>query len=449
VKIDRNDLLNDASTIISKGKKHNAAWLSKLSPETRASFIKSLSIEEQKLLLYDWDFWARDSQLAPLGDYRTWLVLAGRGFGKTRIGSEYVRSKVEAGEASRIALVGRTTADVRDVMVEGESGILAVCPPWNRPRYEPSKRKLTWPNGAIATTYSADQPDLMRGPQHDLAWTDELASWAYPEALDMLLFGLRLGPDPKLLVTTTPRPTKVVIDLMNAASTVVTRGSSYENRANLAPAFITEILSKYEGTRLGRQEIMGEILMDVENSFWKSWQLDECRIKNTPTFKRIVVAIDPAVSVNENSDETGIIVCGIDEKNCGYVIEDLSGKMSPDEWAKRAIAAYYKYDADRIIAEINNGGVLVEKVLRTVDQNIAYKGIRASKGKTLRAEPIAALYEQKKVFHIGQFPQLENQMTIYEPDNYVGSPDRLDALVYALSELMLHPKEFIRGHVTP
>ena len=377
------------------------------------------------------------------------MVLAGRGFGKTRIGSEFVRAKVEAGEVSRIALVGRTTADVRDTMIEGESGIISVSPPWNRPHYEPSKRKLSWPNGAIATTYSADLPDQMRGPQSDLAWADELASWSYPEALDMLLFGLRLGADPKLLVTTTPRPIKMVIDLMNQSTTVVTRGSSYENKANLAPAFINEILSKYEGTRMGRQEIMGEILTDVVGALWKSSLIDECRVRDLPKFKRVVVAIDPAVTSDERSDETGIMVVGKAEDDHAYVIEDLSGRLSAEEWGKRAIGAFHKYSADRIVAEVNNGGDLVEKVLRTIDRNIGYKGIRATKGKILRAEPVAALYEQKRVHHVGQFMKLEEEMCVFSLENLRDNNGRVDSLVYGVSELMLVNKEFVRGHVLP
>jgi predicted phage terminase large subunit-like protein len=412
-------------------------------------FVQSLSPEELHYLKYDWNFWGRPNQLPPSGDWRTWLVLAGRGFGKTRIGSEFVRAKVEAGEVSRIALVGRTTADVRDTMIEGESGIISVSPPWNRPHYEPSKRKLSWPNGAIATTYSADLPDQMRGPQSDLAWADELASWSYPEALDMLLFGLRLGADPKLLVTTTPRPIKMVIDLMNQSTTVVTRGSSYENKANLAPAFINEILSKYEGTRMGRQEIMGEILTDVVGALWKSSLIDECRVRDLPKFKRVVVAIDPAVTSDERSDETGIMVVGKAEDDHAYVIEDLSGRLSAEEWGKRAIGAFHKYSADRIVAEVNNGGDLVEKVLRTIDRNIGYKGIRATKGKILRAEPVAALYEQKRVHHVGQFMKLEEEMCVFSLENLRDNNGRVDSLVYGVSELMLVNKEFVRGHVLP
>lgn len=416
----------------------------------RSRFLSSLSLQEQSILLYDWTFWARPNQLAPAGDWRVWLALAGRGFGKTRLGAEWVRDQVEHHGAKRIALIARTAADVRDVLVEGESGLLAVCPPWNKPEYEPSKRRITWPNGALATTYSADTPDLLRGPQHDAAWVDELASYQYAqETWDMLMFGLRLGADPRVVVTTTPRPTKLIKDLLVSTTSVVTRGSTYDNRANLAPAFFSDIISKYEGSRLGRQELLAEILEDVQGALWSRGQIDALRVQELPTLKRIVVAIDPAVTSNENSDETGIVVVGRGMDDRAYVLEDLSCKASPDQWCRKAVSAYHRHNADRIICETNNGGDLVRTVLKTVDANVPYKSVRASRGKVARAEPIAALYEQGRIFHNGCFSMLEDQMTSFVPGNLQSSPDRVDALVWGVTELMLGGKEFHREMIRP
>jgi len=400
--------------------------------------LSSLSEEEALMLLYEWRFWARPNQLPPENWRQVWLILAGRGFGKTRTGAETVRWMVEAGRAKRIALVAPTAADARDVMVEGESGILAISRPDFKPEYEPSKRRITWPNGAMAFTYSAEEPDRLRGPQHDFAWCDELATWKYPDdTWDNLIFGLRLGDNPRVVVTTTPKPIPLVRKLVNDPETVVTRGSTYENAANLPPSFLKEIRDKYEGTRLGRQEIYAEILDDVPGALWNRTMLDELRVKKAPELIRIVVAIDPAVTSGEDSDETGIIVAGKGVDGHAYVLDDLSCRLSPDGWARRAVDAYHRYEADRIVAEVNNGGDLVEATIRTVDSKAAYKAVRASKGKRTRAEPIAALYEQGKIHHVGSFPLLEDQMCNFTPDGYDGSPDRVDALVWALTELML------------
>lgn len=387
---------------------------------------------------YDWrGRWARPDQLPPDGDWRVWLLLAGRGYGKTRTGAEWAREQVEHHGRRRLALVAPTAADARDVMVEGESGILAIAPPWNRPLYEPSKRRLTWPNGAVATTYSADEPDRLRGPQHDAAWCDELAAWKYPEAWDMLMFGLRLGSDPRAVVTTTPKPVRIIRELLAAPTTVVTRGSTFDNAANLAPAFLAQIVAKYEGTRLGRQELLAELLDDVPGALWQRGQLDTLRRKAAPDMARIVVAIDPAMTSGEDADETGIVVAGKGVDGHGYVLADLTCRLSPDGWARRAIEAARRYQADRIVAEVNNGGEMVEHTLRTVERSIPYKAVHASRGKRVRAEPVAALYEQGRVHHVGGFPELEDQMCTFVPDTFDGSPDRVDALVWALSELML------------
>jgi phage terminase large subunit-like protein len=425
----------------------HASWLASLPEGLRDSLIASLSPNEALALLHDWRFWARSNQLPPEGRWRVWLLLAGRGFGKTRTGAELVRSRVATRSARRLALIAPTAADARDVMVEGESGILTISPQWDRPHWEPSRRRLTWPNGAIATFYSAEEPERLRGPQHDAAWCDELTSWRYPEAWDMLMFGLRLGDDPRVVVTTTPRPTALLHALINDPTVVVTRGSTYENRPNLAPAFLDQIIRKYQGTRLGRQEIEAEILEDIPGALWHRAMIEAARARSAPALARIVVAIDPAATSGGTADETGIIVAGRDGIGHGWVLADLSGRYRPAEWAKTAIAAYRAHRADRIIAEVNNGGEMVEATLRVIDPNLPVAAVHASRGKASRAEPVAALYEQGKVHHLGAFPQLEDQMCNISRAGYGrvdapglrSSPDRADALVWALSDLLVAP----------
>jgi phage terminase large subunit-like protein len=343
-------------------------------------------------------------------------LLAGRGFGKTRTGAEYVRAMVGMRRVRRVALVAPTAADARAVMVEGESGLLSIGPPDDRPDYEPSKHLLTWPNGAIATTFSADEPDRLRGPQHDLAWCDELAAWRYPQAWDMLMFGLRLGTDPRVVVTTTPRPTKLIKALIADPKVVVTRGSTAENRKNLAPAFLDQIVRRYEGTRLGRQELEAEILEDVPGALWSHAIIDATRVAIAPQLTRIVVAIDPAAGSGEHSDETGIVVAGKNADGHGYVLADLSGRYTPTEWARAAIAAYRAHSADRIVAEINNGGEMVVEILRQSDPNLPVRAVPATRGKFLRAESVATAYERGIVHHIGYFEKLEDLLCTLTPD---------------------------------
>lgn len=401
----------------------------------RQELISQLTPEAAQRLIYDWTFWAREKQLPPEGDWQTWLILAGRGFGKTRTGAEMARLWVEQG-VGRIALVGATAADARDVMVEGESGILACSPSWNMPKYEPSKRRLTWKNGALATTYSADEPDRLRGPQHEKAWCDELAAWRYPETWDMLLFGLRLGNNPQAVVTTTPKPTKLMREIIKDPTTVVTSGSTYENIANLATQFIERILRKYEGTRLGLQELHARLLEDTPGALWKRAQIDDLRVTQAPLLQRIVVAIDPPKSSAEGASEAGIVVAGLGSDGHGYVLDDLSiEQATPSAWARQAISGYYKYKADRIVAESNAGGEMVETTVRTEDKTVSFRMVHASRGKTTRAEPVSALYEQGRVHHVGAFGALEDQMCTWVQGD--ASPDRMDALVWALTELML------------
>lgn len=397
----------------------------------------SLSEEERAANLYDWSFWARPNQLPPPGDWQTWLILAGRGFGKTKAGAQWIIAQSET--CRRMALVGPTAADVRDAMIEGESGILASSPPWNMPRYEPSKRKVTWPNGSFALCFSAEEPRRLRGPQFFAAWCDELAAWKYDQdTFDMLQFGLRLGKKPRQVVTTTPRPTKIIKELRKDKTVVVTTGTSYENRRNLAVSFFDRIVSKYEGTRLGRQELNAEILDDNPNSFWTLTRIDLLRVDYPPPLMRVVVGVDPAVSSNPNSDETGIVVCGLGYDGHGYVLDDRSLVGSPEEWGISSVEAYRSWEADRIVAEVNNGGDLVESNIRAIDRSVSYKAVHASRGKAVRAEPVSALYEQGKVHHVGAFPALEDQMTQYDPTvSGQPSPDRMDALVWGLTELML------------
>lgn len=415
-----------------------AELLACLPDSEQTQLLARLKRADVEAIEYDWSFWARPKQVPPPGDWRVWLVLAGRGFGKTRTGAEWVRAQVAAGRR-RIALVAPTAADARDVMIEGESGIMAVCPSWDRPLYEPSKRRVTWPNGAIATAYSADEPDRLRGPQHDGAWADELAAWRYAEAWDQLLFGLRLGTDPRAVVTTTPKPVNVIRELVTAPTTAITRGSTYENRGNLASAFLEQIVAKYEGTRLGRQELNAELLDDVPGALWQRSQIDALRVRSCPDLVRVVVAVDPATTSGEKADQTGIVVVGVATNGHAYVVADRTCRLSPDGWAREAVAAYDEYRADRLVAEVNNGGELVEATIRTVSRRISYKAVHASRGKRVRAEPVAALYEQGKIHHVGALTDLEDQMCAFVPDVTSESPDRVDALVWALTELMLGP----------
>lgn len=423
-----------------------AKYLGSLNASQRRQIFEEFSDVENAAAQFIWELWARPEQIAPLGDdWDGWLILAGRGWGKTRTGAEIVREAVEAGIAGRVALVAETSADGRDVLVEGESGILATSPPWNRPVYEPSKRRLTWPNGAMATLYDAREPDQLRGPQHDFALLDELAKYRYAQRVyDNLLPGLRLGSHPRWVATTTPRPIQLIKDLVRDPRVIVTRGKSTENLANLADTFKRSVIDRYAGTRLGRQELDAELLEDVPGALWTRRNLDETREHHkAPALKRIVVGVDPAASSSEAANETGIVVCGaagIGNDNHGFVLEDWSIQGTPDQWARKAVAAYRKWEADCIIAEKNNGGEMVEHTIKTVDRNIPVQLVHATRGKYVRAEPIAALYEQGRIHHVGCLAELEDQMVAFTPETASDrkdgkSPDRVDALVWALTEL--------------
>ena len=428
------------------------------------SKLEDLTDEEADDLLHTWELWARPNQLEPApilenGEHWvTWLILAGRGFGKTRCGAETIIKWVREGKCKRIALVAEDSADARDVMVEGESGILACSPRDFKPKYEPSKRRLTWPNGAQATLFSAEDYDSLRGPQFDGAWCDELCKWRYAqEAWDNLQFGLRLGDHPQQLVTTTPRPMKLLKDIILRSDTAITKGTTMENLINLAPPFRKAVVEKYEGTRIGRQELNAELLDDTPGALWSRTMIDESRLRpvdsltpiRLPHFSRVIVAVDPAKEVGEAAAETGIVVVGRDSEGRGYVLEDLSLAGSPEEWGRAAVIAFDEWEADNIVYEANQGGEMVAAVLRGAARSlkddlmrtadfVPLKAVHATRGKYVRAEPVSQLYEQKKVHHVGTFPELEDQMCEFTPDGNMGySPDRMDALVWGLTELMV------------
>lgn len=363
--------------------------------------------------------------------------------------SETLRAWATSGRYQRIALVARTAADVRDVLVEGQSGILAVSPDDERPTWEPSRRRLTWRSGAIATTYSAEEPDQLRGPQHDAALADEVAAWSRPDTWDQLMMGLRLGSDPRVVVATTPRPTPLIRSLLAAPGTVVTRGATRDNVANLAPGVVADLERRYAGTRLGRQELDGEILDDSAGALWRWQWIDAARVARAPDLRRVVVAIDPAASSHDESDETGIVVAGIGHDGRAYVLADASGRYRPEEWARTALALYREHKADAIVAEANNGGEMVAATLRVHDRGANVRTVHATRGKATRAEPVAALYEQARVSHVGALARLEDQLTTWDPATSRASPDRLDALVWALTEVMLTdaaPREATEEH---
>lgn len=434
--------------------KSGADWLASAPAAIREEFLSNLGEGGLCALPFLFEFWALPHQLPPEGDWRAWVILGGRGAGKTRAGAEWVRSMVEGGmpldtgRARRVALIGETFDQVRDVMIFGDSGILTCSPPDRKPVWKAGERKLIWPNGAEAQAFSAHDPEGLRGPQFDAAWVDELAKWKKgQETWDMLQFALRLGEHPQVCVTTTPRNVEVLKRLLESPSTVQTHAATEANRANLAASFLEEVQARYAGTRLGRQELEGVLLADAEGALWSSEALQATQVRSLPGFDRIVVGLDPSVSGGAKADACGIVVVGAQLKGPpqdwrAVVLADCTVEgAGPSGWARAAIAAMDEYGAERLVAEVNQGGKLVEEVLRQVDPLVPYKAVHASRGKVARAEPVAALYEQGRVRHVKGLSALEEQMCQMTARGFEGqgSPDRVDALVWALHELMIAP----------
>ncbi len=421
--------------------------IASLPAEQRAELLQNLTDKEALAILYDWRrFLARPNQIQPDGNWVHWLLLAGRGFGKTRTGAETVREWAGKPLPGPIHIVAPTAADIRKVMIEGSSGLMSCYPPGEQPMYQPSLGHLiTWKNGNIAYCFSADEPERLRGPQCCKYWADEICAWNYPEeAWDMLMFGFRIGDDLRGVITTTPKPIKLIRDILANSATTVTRGSTYDNRSFLSTEFFNQIIRKYEGTRIGRQELDAELLEEFPGALWTRAMIDAHRLRydevHWDMIERVVVAIDPAVSANENSDETGIVCCALTRSQHVLLLDDESCKESPLGWARVAVGLYKKRQADRIVAEVNNGGDLVAANLYSVAPEVPYRSVRASRGKAVRAEPVAALYEQGRVHHVGQFQKLEDQLCEFVPGITDKSPDRMDALVWAVTELIVDPE---------
>lgn len=442
------------SILTPRGLRSGADLLACATVQEQAKFLDDIGEGGLCALPFLFEFWAMPHQLPPEGDWRAWVILGGRGAGKTRAGAEWVRSKVEGarpfdpGACTRVALVGETQDQVREVMIFGDSGIMACSPPDRRPKWVSTRKRLEWPNGAVATVHSAHDYEGLRGPQFDAAWVDELAKWKKSEeAWDQLQFALRLGDQPQVCVTTTPRNVGVLKALLDAPSTVTSHAPTEANRANLAQSFLQEVRTRYAGTRLGRQELDGVLLVDAEGALWTSAGLSDVRVGTVPELDRVVVALDPATTSGKGADECGIVVVGAQTQGPpetwrAYVLADrtVTG-ASPAEWARAAIAARDEFNADRLVAEVNQGGQMVGEVIRQVDPLVPYKAVHASRGKVARAEPVAALYEQGRVHHAGPLDALEDQMVKMTARGFegTGSPDRVDALVWALHELMIVP----------
>ena len=422
------------------------------------ALIDGLSPNAQAALPYLFEVWGLvGHQLPPRQDWSTWLILGGRGAGKTRAGAEWVRSQAEGatplspGRRRKICLIAETIDQAVEVMIRGESGLLACTPKDRTPTYHNGRKTLVWPNGAEAQVFSASNPESLRGPQFDCAWADELGKWKKPKAAwDMLQMGLRLGDRPQTVVTTTPRANPVLEALLEAENCVATSAPTSANRANLADSFLEEVQRAYGGTALGRQELDGEFVLDRPGALWTRRMIEAARVKTAPAMKRIVVAVDPPSVSGATADECGIVVMGLGLDNMAYVLADRSSQgETPARWAARAVAAYDEFDADRIVAEINQGGDLVEGMIRQVAPNAAYRAVRATRGKATRAEPVSALYEQGLIRHVGAFAALEDQMCAFGAEAGAGSPDRVDALVWAATDLMLARTQAPRVRVLP
>jgi len=437
--------------------------LSGLSRRRRlAEATASLSEAELERLLRYWPIRCRPEQRLPglsrrHDPWTLWLPLGGRGAGKTRTGAEWIRG-IALGEpdfgaapTGRIALVGETFADARNVMVEGPAGILAVHARHERPSWSPSLRKLEWPNGAVAHVFSAEDPDSLRGPQFEAAWADELAKWKHvEETWDMLQFGLRLGTQPRQMVTTTPRPIPLLKRFLADPSVAVSRARTADNAENLAPAFLDTVVGRYAGTRLGRQELDGDIIEDRPDALWNRDMIEAGRVIAAPPLMRIVVAVDPPASSSQRADACGIVAAGVDEGGTAYVLEDATASgLKPPEWAAKAVALYRRLQADALVVETNQGGEMASGVIREVDPSVPVTSVRATRGKYLRAEPVSVLYAQGRVRHVGAMPDLEDEMCDFGPGGLTSgrSPDRMDALVWALTELMLRQRKEPRVRV--
>jgi phage terminase large subunit-like protein len=423
------------------------------------TYLKKESLPAQIRLQHDFASFAHLHQehrdCGNSGDaWTTWLMLGGRGAGKTRLGAEWVRAAVHGTmpyadrRYGNIAFVGETEHDAREVMVEGNSGLLRISPRSERPLWISSRRLLQWPNGAVAQVFSAEDPESLRGPQFDAAWCDEIAKWRHAEAtFDMLQFGLRLGERPRQIITTTPRPIPLIKRLIADARTLVTRAGTQANKDHLSPVFLDAIVGRYAGTRLGRQELDGELIEDRPDALWSRGLIERCRVAQAPPLSRVVIGVDPPGSSRKGADACGIVAAGRAEDGCLHVLEDSSAAgLTPAGWAAKAVALYKRLEADSLVVEVNMGGEMVRSVLREVDPSVPVKEVHATRGKWLRAEPVAALYEQGKVKHVGCFPQLEDEMCDFGLNGLSSghSPDRLDALVWAITSLT-----FRSGHSGP
>jgi phage terminase large subunit-like protein len=442
--------------------KSAAAWLASATPEVIEAFLHELSDHTLMALPWLFEFWALPHQIPPEGMWKTWMIMGGRGAGKTRAGAEWVRAQVEGskpgdpGISNRLALVGETIDQVREVMIFGESGIMACTPPDRRPVWEAGRKRLVWSNGATAQVFSAHDPESLRGPQFDAAWADELAKWPKAEATwDMLQFALRLGDYPRQVVTTTPKNVRALKSVMKNPSTVVTHAPTEANKAFLAQSFLEEVRARYDGTRLGRQELDGALLEDVDGALWTRAMIEAARGEKPPKFSRVVVAVDPAASGKAGSDQCGIVVVGVvtegpPQEWRAWVLEDATVSAAPTEWARTVAKVFHRHAADRVIAEGNQGGEMVESVLRSVDALMPIRRVHARVGKSARAEPVAALYEQGRITHLRGLGPLEDQLCQMSRTGFQGkgSPDRADALVWALTELIIEPaKDWRDPHI--
>jgi phage terminase large subunit-like protein len=439
----------------------NATYLRSLPKDQVEKALSSLTAKQLIDLKHSWHFWARPEQLEPSGDeWNTWFINAGRGFGKSRAGVEWVREQIKNGKR-RIAAVAATNSDIERVMVKGESGFLNCCSPSDKthkgkllgfPVWSPTKRQLTWENGAYVQFFSAEEPERLRGPQFEAAWCDELAAWNKDiDTWDMLQFCMRLGKHPRICVTTTPRSTTLVRKILKDPRTVVTTGSTFDNAANLATTYLQAVKDQYEGTRLGRQELYAEVLSENEGALWTGEMIDACQIKreDLPEMSQIIVSVDPATSNNVESDSTGIIIAGLsyeeDINGVVYILEDHTFKGLPETWASKAVSLYHDWDANFIVYERNQGGDLIPTLFKSIDENIPLRGVFASNAKIARAEPVSLLYEKGRVKHVSNpasgdpsgLKELETQMTTYEPMGKHKSPDRYDSMVWAVTMLLL------------